>query len=71
MPKRRPVIGFYLCCYLPYQVRTNPSGMQILLVLLAAAILYALAMGIYAAVTAKSRQKKRDETPYESQFRKD
>jgi len=63
--------GFYLCCYLPYQVRTNPSGMQILLVLLAAAILYALVMGVYAAVTAKSRQKKRDETPYESQFRKD
>ena len=62
--------GFYLCCYLPYQVRTNPSGMQILLVLLAAVIVYGLVMGIYAAATAKSRRRKRDETPYESQFHK-
>ena len=62
--------GFYLCCYLPYQVRTQPSGMQIFIALLAAAIVYGLIMGIYAAATAKSRQKKRDETPYESQFRK-
>ena len=62
--------GFYLCCYLPYQVRTNPSGMQILLVLLAAVIVYGLVMGIYAAATAQSRRKKRDETPYESQFHK-
>ena len=63
--------GFYLFGYLPYQVRTKPSGMQILLILLTAILVYALVMGIYVAATAKSRQKKRNETPYESQFRKD
>ena len=63
--------GFYLFGYLPYQVRTKPSGMQILLILLTATLVYALVMGIYAAITAKTRQKKRDETPYESQFSKD
>lgn len=63
--------GFYLFGYLPYQVRTKPSGMQVLLILLAAALVYALIMGIFVAATAKTRQKKRNETPYESQFRKD
>ena len=63
--------GFYLFGSLPYQVRTKPSGMQILLILLTAILVYALVMGIYVAATAKSRQKKRNETPYESQFRKD
>lgn len=62
--------GFYLFCYLPYQLRTKPSGMQVLVILLAAVILYAIAMGIFAAVTAKSRQKKIDAQPYESQYRK-
>ena len=63
--------GFYLFCYLPYQVRTRPSGMQVLIILLLAVILYALTMGIYAAATAKSRRRKLDSVPYESQFRKD
>ncbi|MBR6781945.1 MAG: hypothetical protein IKM33_01950 [Clostridia bacterium] len=63
--------GFYLFGYLPYQVRTKPSGMQILLILLATTLVYALVMGIYAAVTAKTREREREETPYESQFRKD
>ena len=63
--------GFYLFCYLPYQVRTKPSGMQILIILLLTVVLYALVMGIFAAVTAKTRQKKQDSVPYESQFRKD
>ena len=63
--------GFYLFCYLPYQVRTKPAGMQVLIFLLLVALLYAFVMGIYAAVTAKTRQKKIDDTPYESQFRKD
>ena len=63
--------GFYLFCYLPYQVRTKPSGMQVLIILLLAMILYAIVMGICAAVTAKTRQQKVDDTPYESQFRKD
>ena len=63
--------GFYLFGYLPYQVRTKPSDIQILLILLAAVLVYTLIMGVYAAATAKSRQKKRNETPYESQFRKE
>lgn len=63
--------GFYLFCYLPYQVRTKPAGMQVLIILLLVVILYAVAMGIYAAVTAKTRQRQVDDTPYESQFRKD
>lgn len=63
--------GFYLFCYLPYQLRTKPSGMQIFLILLAVVILYAVVMAIVAAVTAKTRRKKLDDTPYESQFRKE
>lgn len=62
--------GFYLFCYLPYQISTKPSGMQVLIILLAAAILYAIVMAIFTAVTAKSRQKKIDTQPYESQYRK-
>ena len=62
--------GFYLFCYLPYQLRTKPSGMQILLILLAVIILYAIVMGIFTAVTAKSRRRKLDARPYESQYRK-
>lgn len=63
--------GFYLFCYLPYQLRTKPSGMQIFVILLLAVIVYAVTMAIVAAVTAKNRQKVIDDTPYESQFRKD
>jgi hypothetical protein len=63
--------GFYLFCYLPYQLRTKPSGMQIFVILLLVVILYAITMAIVAAVTAKTRQKKLDEVPYESQYRKE
>lgn len=63
--------GFYLFCYLPYQLRTKPSGMQILIILLLAAILYGIIMAVVAAVTAKTRRKKLDEVPYESQYRKE
>jgi hypothetical protein len=63
--------SFYLFCYLPYQVRTSPSGMQVLIILMLVAILYAAVMAIWAGVTRKSRQRKLDETPYESQFRKE
>ena len=63
--------GFYVFCYLPYQVRSKPSGMQALIILLLVAVLYAAVMGIYAAATAKSRQSRIDDTPYESQYRKD
>ena len=63
--------GFYLFCYLPYQLRTKPSGMQIFVILLLVVILYAITMAIVVAVTAKTRQKKLDEVPYESQYRKE
>ena len=63
--------GFYVFGYLPYQVRTKPTGMQILIILLLAVIIYAAVMGVFAAVTAGKRQKKVDDTPYESQFRKE
>lgn len=62
--------GFYLFCYLPYQVRTKPTAMQVLIILLAVLLVYAIAVAIYAAVTAKKRQKHIDDTPYESQFGK-
>ena len=62
--------GFYLFCYLPYQVRTKPSGMQVLIILLLVVLLYALVMGIVAAVTRKARRKELEEAPYESQFSK-
>ena len=60
--------GFYLTCYLPYQISTKPSGSQVLMILLLAAALYALGMGIFTLVTRKFRQKKLDDTPYVSQF---
>ena len=62
--------GFYLFCYLPYQVRTKPSGMQVLIILLLVLILYVIGAGVYAIVSATAGQKKIDDTPYESQFRK-
>jgi predicted neutral ceramidase superfamily lipid hydrolase len=62
--------GFYLCGYLPYQLRTKPSGMQVLIILLAAVILYAVVMAVITAVSAKSRQKQIDAEPYESRYRK-
>lgn len=63
--------GFYLFCYLPYQVRTKPVGMQVLIILLLVVALYALVMGVYAAVTAKTRRRRVDDTPYEKQFSKE
>lgn len=62
--------GFYLFCYLPYQLRTKPSGMQIFIILLLVIILYAIVMGIYAAAVSKKNRKKAEEVPYESQFSK-
>ena len=41
------------------------------IILLLAVILYAAVMGIFAAVTAGRRQKRVNDTPYESQFRKE
>ncbi len=62
--------GFYLCLYLPYQIETKPSGQQILLILLLAAIVYLTVMGVYLLCTRRSRQKSINDTPYTSQFGK-
>ena len=59
--------GFYFFCYLPYQIRTNPSGMQVLIILLLVALIYAITMAVFALVASKIR-KHTDDTPYESQF---
>ena len=60
--------GFYLCCYLPFQVASNPSGQQVLLLLLLAALVYALFMGIFLLITHSLGRKKKADTPYVSQY---
>ncbi len=60
--------GFYLCLYLPYQLRTKPTGAQALTVILLVAVVYGLAMGIIYLCTRSARQKEIDSAPYESQF---
>ena len=62
--------GFYLCCYLPFQLSTKPSGQQILIILCLAALLYGIAMGIVAAIGGRRKRKTADNTPYVSQFGK-
>lgn len=62
--------GFYLFAYLPYQIRTSPSPMQVLILLLAAMLLYAVVMGVYALVAHRRRRKAVEEAPYVSQYRK-
>ena len=60
--------GFYLCCYLPFQISTKPSGGQILLLLCRVALLYGAGMIILWLATRKRRQSAIDNTPYVSQF---
>ena len=60
--------GFYLCCYLPFQVSTKPSGGQILLLLCLAALVYGLGTVLLWLATRKGRQAAIDHTPYVSQF---
>ena len=62
--------GFYLFCYLPFQISTKPSGQQVLLILLLVAILYGIFMGIFCLIRSGSRRKKVEDTPYVSQFGK-
>lgn len=62
--------GFYLFCYLPFQISTKPSGQQVLILLLLVAFLYGVCMGIYCLIAHKVRQHKVDETPYVSQYGK-
>lgn len=60
--------GFYLCGYLPFQISSKPSGQQILLILLLAALVYGLFMGIFCLITRGIRRREIDETPYVSQY---
>lgn len=60
--------GFYLCLYVPYQIKSKPTGGQMLILLLLALIVYGIAMGILALIGRRSRQKEIDEAPYVSQF---
>lgn len=62
--------GFYLFCYLPFQISTKPSGQQILILLILVALLYGISMGIFCLISRSLRQKKIDDTPYVSQFQK-
>jgi len=59
--------GFYLCCYLPFQLSTKPSGQQILLILLLTALLYGAGMAVICLV-ARTRRRTANDTPYVSQF---
>ncbi len=60
--------GFYLCLYLPFQIRTSPTGTQILLLLLLSALVYGLLMVIIALCTRRARRRQIEEKPYVSQF---
>ena len=62
--------GFYLFCYLPFQISTKPSGQQVLLILLLAAVVYGILMGVLCLLGLGSRRKKTQDTPYVSQFGK-
>ena len=60
--------GFYLCCYLPFQIVSKPSGQQILILVILALLVYGICMGIFLAVSRTLGRKKTDDTPYVSQY---
>ncbi len=62
--------GFYLCLYLPYQLKSKPSGQQVLMLVLLAVVLYAIALVIYLLCTRRSRVAAQEAVPYESQFKR-
>lgn len=62
--------GFYLCCYLPFQIRTKPAGQQILMILLLAALAYGVVMAVVCLVSAKRSGRQSADTPYVSQYGK-
>lgn len=62
--------GFYLFGYLPFQVSTKPSGAQVLILLLLAALVYGLIMAAVCMISGARRRKLTEETPYVSQYRK-
>lgn len=60
--------GFYLCCYLPFQIISKPSNQQILLLVFLAFLVYGLSMGIFLAISHALGRKKTADTPYVSQY---
>jgi hypothetical protein len=60
--------GFYLFGYLPFQLRSKPSGQQILLMLILAILVYGLIMGVVCLVSRAQRRKQLEDTPYVSQY---
>ena len=62
--------GGYLCFYLPYQVRSKPSGSQTLIMVLLGVILYLTVMAVVLLISRKARQKKIENTPYVNQYDK-
>ncbi len=61
--------GFYLCIYLPTQIKRQPSAAMTLALLVGAAAIYGIIMLVIFLCTRHKRQKKVDNTPYESQFK--
>ncbi len=60
--------GFYLCLYMPYQIKNKPTGGQVLAIILLVAVVYGLAMAVIGMVTRRSRRAEIESAPYESQF---
>lgn len=60
--------GFYLCCYLPFQITSKPAAQQVFLFLLLAVLLYGLFMGIFLLILRCIKRKKMEDTPYVSQY---
>ncbi len=60
--------GFYICFYLPYQLTKKPTAGQVLAILVLAAVVYGVIVGAISLWGRRTRQKKLDDTPYESQF---
>lgn len=60
--------GFYVFGYLPFQIASKPSGQQILLILLLAALVYGLFMGVVCLISRSARRKQVEDTPYVSQY---
>ena len=60
--------GFYLFGFLPYQIQSHARAATVLVVMILAALVYGLAVGIFALTHHAKEQKKTKDTPYESQF---
>ena len=60
--------GFYLFCYLPFQIISKPSGQQVLILIILALLAYGIGMGIFLAFSRLVGRKTTEEAPYVSQY---